>query len=241
MESMIASEELSANAAATESTGESPARIEYVARGTSAGSREATEFTDRTKVATDWQSGRSVSATDRAVPEPSASATNERTDAAASVERISSLVLREAGLVKKHGSDSMAVVLRPDAETELFVHLTRRDGQVEATVRCERGDTQHLGALWPQLQEALAQQKVRLAPLEESAAARNESPSQPGSWTSQGGDRGARQESRPSAQQSMDEWPAPPAAPAATPHVRGGDGTRGRRISTSRPGWETWA
>lgn len=239
MESMTASEHAAAaNTAVTESAFE--AQKEFTT-GQRAGTREVSaDLPDRTKVATDWQTGRPVSGTDRTILDPPAP---EASAAAASVERISSLVLREAALVKKYGSDSMAVVLRPDAETELFVHLTQRNGQVEATVRCERGDAQHLGALWPQLQESLAQQKVRLAPLEESSGSRGSTNFQPpaGSLMSGGGERGPREDARPSQQQSMDEWPATPAPATATPHVRGGRGTRGRRISTSRPGWETWA
>lgn len=238
MESMTASKHAAAaSPAGAESAFEAPAEF---TTGNRAGIREVSDLSDRTKVATDWQSGRSVSASDRPVLDPTAPAP---ANAAASVERISSLVLREAALVKKYSSDSMAVVLRPDAETELFVHLTQRNGQVEATVRCERGDAQHLSALWPQLQESLALQKVRLAPLEDPAGARGNTNFQPppGSLMSGGGERGTREDARPSQQQSMDEWPATPAPAAAAPHVRGGRGTRGRRISTSRPGWETWA
>jgi hypothetical protein len=238
MESMTASKHTAAaHTAGAESVIEAPAEF---TTGNRTGLREVSDFSDRTKIATDWQTGRSVSASDQPVLETS---DGEPSSASATVERISSLVLREAALVKKYSSDSMAVVLRPDAETELFVHLTQRNGQVEATVRCERGDAQHLGALWPQLQESLAQHKVRLAPLEDSAGARGNTNFQPpaGSLMSGGGERGPREDARPSQQQSMDEWPATPAPATATPHVRGGGGTRGRRISTSRPGWETWA
>lgn len=204
------------------------------------GRHEAPESSDRTKVATDWQSSRATNAADRATLDVPV---QESPSPSTSVERISNLVMREATLVRKYGSDSMAVVLRPDAETELFVHLTHREGRVEASVRCERGDAQHLSALWPQLQESLAQQKVRLAPLEESATARGNTNFQPpaGSLMNGGGERGTREDARPSQQQSMDEWPATPAPATAAPHVRDGRGTRGRRISTSRPGWETWA
>lgn len=238
MESMTALKHAPAtNTAGAESAIEGPAEL---ATGGHAGMGEVSDLSDRTKVATDWQSGRSVSSTDRPALETSG---GEPPSASVSAERISSLVLREATLVKKYNSDSMAVVLRPDAETELFVHLTQRNGQVEATVRCERGDAQHLSALWPQLQETLAQQKVRLAPLEDSAGARGNTNFQPpsSSLMSGGGQRGTREDARPSQPQSMDEWPATPAPAAAAPHVRGSRGTRGRRISTSRPGWETWA
>lgn len=195
------------------------------------------EFASRNLMPTEWQPARAVSEADSAVT--GADGVNAA-DITGTVERISSLLARESALVKKHGSDSMAVVLRPDAETELFVHLSQRDGQIEATVRCERGDVHQLGALWSQLQESLAQQKVRLAPLQETAGGNSNFNQSPNGSGMSGGQNGAREDARPQ-KQSMDDWPAPavPAPPA--PHVRGTGGSRRRRITTSRPGWETWA
>lgn len=196
----------------------------------------ANDFSARTAVAVEWQTGRPSGVVERS---DSDSQDVKAIDGTGTVERISSLMLRESALVKKHGSDSMAVVLRPDAETELFVHLSQRNGQIEATVRCERGDVQHLGALWSQLQESLALHKVRLAPLEETPSGHSNFNQQPGSRMS-GGQNGTREETRPE-KQSMDERPAPAASRTPAPHVRGADGSRSRRITTSSPGWETWA
>jgi hypothetical protein len=138
------------------------------------------------------------------------------------------------------------MVLRPDAETELFVHLSQRNGQVEVTVRCERGDVQLLGALWGQLQESLAQQRVRLAPLQEGSSNHSNFNQSAGSDLNGSGHGSPRQSPE---KQSMDEWPAPAssgnvsAAGSATGRAlqRGGGGSRHRRLTTSRPGWETWA
>jgi hypothetical protein len=184
--------------------------------------------------ATDWQAGRPVGGADRPASELSGA---RAADAAATVERISGLVMREVALVRQHSSDSMAVVLRPDAETELLVHFTRRDGQIEAFVRCERGDAHQLGALWPQLQETLAHQKVRLAPLQDAASNHASFNHASGSGRNGGGHGADRQP--PPDKQSLDEWPAPASQGAA--HVRGRGGSRHRRVTTSRPGWETWA
>jgi hypothetical protein len=194
------------------------------------------DLSTRTSVAMEWQVGRSTSAVERS---GSDSLDAKSIDGTATVERISSLMVRESALVKKHGSDSMAVVLRPDAETELFVHLSLRDGQIEATVRLERGDAQHLGALWSQLQESLAQHKVRLAPLQDAPSGQSNFNQSPGSGMS-GGQNGMREETRPE-KQFMDERSAPAASQSTAPHVRGLGGSRSRRITTSRPGWETWA
>ena len=196
----------------------------------------ASDVSARSQLNGEWQTGRSISSTDRSGFD---SQETKAIDGTGTVERISSLIARESALVRKHGSDSMAVVLRPDAETELFVHLSNRNGQIEATVRCERGDVQHLGALWSQLQESLGQHKVRLAPLQETPTSQSNFNQSPGSGMS-GGQNGTRQETRPE-KQSMDDWSASASSPASTPHVRGAGGSRSRRITTSRPGWETWA
>jgi hypothetical protein len=191
------------------------------------------DFSARNLNAMDGPAGRPVANSDR----PATESINGRADGAATVERISRLVLSEVALVRQHSSDSMAVVLRPDADTELFVHLAQRNGQVEATVRCERGDAQLLGALWGQLQESLAQQKVRLAPLQESPSNQSHFNQSSGSDASGHGQGSPRQS--PPEKQSMDEWPVP--APTDSAHVRGRSGSQHRRLTTSRPGWETWA
>lgn len=201
------------------------------------------DFSARNPGAAEWPAGRSVGRSDRPALELP---TGRAVDAAGKVERISKLVLGEVALVRQHSSDSMAVVLRPDAETELFMHLSQRNGQVEVTVRCERGDVQLLGSLWGQLQESLAQQRVRLAPLQEGSSNHSNFNQSAGSDVNGGGHGSPRQSPE---KQSMDEWPAP----ASSSHIsagrsatgraleRGGGGSRHRRLTTSRPGWETWA
>jgi hypothetical protein len=154
------------------------------------------------------------------------------------VERLSNLVLREAALVRQYHSDSMAVILRPDTDTELFVHFSRCNGQIEASVRCERGDMLQLAALWPQLQESLAQQKVRLAPLQEAVS--NNPNLSSGSGSGWGEGRNGFSRHTPD-KQFMDETPALATSEADSRTLRGGGGSRHRRVTTSRPGWETWA
>jgi hypothetical protein len=201
---------------------------------------DAMDFSARSLLATEWQTGRPVSSSDRSAPESVGEAPS--TDAAAMVERISGLVSREAGLVRQHGSDSMAVVLRPDADTELYVHFARRDGQIEATVRCERGDAHLLGAWWGQLQESLAQQKVRLGPLQESPSNPSHFNLSAGAHSSADGGEHRSPRQTPHDPQSMDEWPVPASSSSSdSVHRRGRGGSRHRRLTTSRPGWETWA
>jgi hypothetical protein len=200
--------------------------------------------------ATEWQVGRPVGMTDRPAPVPPGIDTEAAPGVGigSAVERLSQLVLRETSLVRQHGPGSMAVVLRPEPGTELFVHFTsQRNGQVQATVRCERGEFQHLNALWPQLQESLALHKVNLAPLQEStsAAANSDSPasasrsdSSPGAGSSGFGPSHHAPERHGSPDESLAERPVP--ASTASASTRGECGSR-PTLATSRPGWETWA
>ena len=195
------------------------------------------EFFSRTQSATDWQTERPVGFPDR----PS-SDFSTRAGAETTVERLSQLVTRESSLLRQHNPDSLAVVLRPDAQTELFLHLSRRDGQIEATVRCERGDFQHLSAAWAQLTESLAGQKIKLSPLEQSSS-ENSTP-QPRSHSGahpapEGGNFSSRREQQPRRDsESLAEWLSP-ASPLEARSARRESG--GRRVTTSRPGWESWA
>ena len=192
-------------------------------------------FPARTLDATEWPPGRSVQSTDRSAPEISAARAPETNRA---VEQISGLLLREAGLLRQHSPDSMAVVLRPDANTELMVHLTQRNGQIEASVRCERGDFQQLGALWGHLQESLAGQKIQLAPLQESSGSPSGWSSSPaasgdgqaGAQWGRGGREPAAESAAEQARQSARPQPRSPAEPMPqNPSLR------------LQTGWETWA
>jgi hypothetical protein len=81
------------------------------------------------------------------------------------VEQLKQLLLAEAGRFRQNTSVSMSVVIYMDEQTELLVHFTQRNGGVHASARCERGNTQQLSTLWPDLQRALAPRRVDLAPL----------------------------------------------------------------------------
>ena len=199
----------------------------------------------------DWQGGRAVAGVDQGGGVTQTGGTAS-TDAAATVDRISQLVLREAPLVRHHVSGSMAVMLRPDENTELFVHFTQEGGQLQATIRCERGDFHHLNALWPQLQESLAQQKISLAPLEESSSAQhqNSNPFNPPGGSGPDGSGGQRGSGSGPNREDPSDYPGSVGRPrsASTPASGGtesatgrGRGDSGNALSPGRPGWETWA
>ena len=186
--------------------------------------------------ATDWQTGRPVSRNDRLAPDSQAVRGPE---AARTVEQLSGLVMRETAVLQQHTPDSMAVVLRPDANTELFLHLTQRDGQIEASVRCERGNFDQLNALWPQLQESLAGQKVRLAPLQESTEPQRDSQGASGHpMNFSESEQRSRRQSMPEDDSTSDR---PSSAPPSTVSLHPERRRSGTRPTASRPGWETWA
>lgn len=60
---------------------------------------------------------------------------------------------------------SLAVVLKPDENTQLSLHFKLQHGHFEAFAVLERGDFKSLTSEWAQLQSRLADQGIRLAPL----------------------------------------------------------------------------
>ena len=73
-----------------------------------------------------------------------------------------------AGLKRIEGN-SVAVEIRPDENTQLALHVKLHQGRFEVQAVLERGDFAAFSAEWPQLQNRLAEQGVRLASLVASA------------------------------------------------------------------------
>lgn len=80
-------------------------------------------------------------------------------------ERTHDLVSLHALRLVESKADSLSVVLKPDAGTELSLQLHRRDGVVEAQAFLTRGDHQVLNQHWADLQSRLELHGVKLAPL----------------------------------------------------------------------------
>jgi hypothetical protein len=156
--------------------------------------------------------------------------------AAAQVERVAHLVNQEVLMVRQSGANSLAVSLKVDSHTELFLQLTNHDGQIQASVRCERGDVEALGTHWGDLQESLARQNVQLMPLEDRNSSRNSPTLNPpaGTTSSRTFDQPS-QNQRQQYRDSRDEPSLAGVARAATP-------SRKTRTSIrSRQNFETWA
>jgi hypothetical protein len=163
------------------------------------------------------------------------------------VGRLESLLSREVTAIRQLGAHTLSVLLRPDADTALVVQLKQTDGVVEAAVKCDRGDLRDLQAHWPMLREALAEQNIRLLPLQ---APSQESSAGNGARAQFSDDRQARQsgselegrrsgqeqgqESRQRSQGGSESGVRPLVAQVpgqASPRARG----------VRRDGWEFWA
>jgi len=153
---------------------------------------------------------------------------------AAQVERVTRLVTQEVAMIKQSGANSLAVSLKIDPQTELFLQLTNHDGQIQASLRCERGSMAGLDSHWGQLQESLSRQNVQLLPLEEKLSPRASVAPSPDAATSRQFDQSAQNKSR----QNRDlpgEFPLPEEA-GRTVRSR-----NNKNVSSSPRGWETWA
>ncbi|HXP61882.1 MAG TPA: hypothetical protein VN829_15410 [Dongiaceae bacterium] len=67
------------------------------------------------------------------------------------------------------GAGSTSVVLNPDGNTQLVLHVKFAQGCLEAQAVLERGDFSAMGSEWKQLQNRLAEHGVRLGPLTSGA------------------------------------------------------------------------
>ena len=159
-----------------------------------------------------------------------------------------SLISRELTLVRQLGADALAIVLKPDSRTELFLQISQRDGRTEVLIRCERGDYDHLRQHWAQLQSTLAGQDVTLAPLQRPTLAPQEltDPARTATSTSTGGGNGSAHTGN--GHHSQQHQPEPPprfreerslAASLNAPAPRRSGGTA--TSSAPKSGLERWA
>jgi hypothetical protein len=151
------------------------------------------------------------------------------------IEQVERLISREVVMVRQSGAEALAVSLKVDPRTSLFLQLTNHHGQIEAAVRCESGDAGALGAHWTQLQESLARQNVQLLPLQNKPFPAGPSPDGPAQAS------GNFQDGQPARQQP----PPPPGPETEKPSddaMNAAVGiTKSRNKPHRHPGWEKWA
>lgn len=156
-------------------------------------------------------------------------------DSASHVEKVADLVAQEAVTIRQSGATNLAVTLKLDSHTEVFVQLTNHDGQIQASVRCERGSLPGLETHWGQLQESLARQNVQLLPAAERVVSRDPASSDfSNSSASRDSQQSFQQQNHP-APQSRATLSAADSTTAAAPS------RSGKTRPTSRQGWESWA
>jgi hypothetical protein len=151
------------------------------------------------------------------------------------VERVAGMILNQVAQIRQWSADAMAVVLRPDADTELFLRVVRTNGEWEAHLRLDRGDAAQINAHWAGLQNALGQQHIRLAPFRDNSHAAAPSGSSSGLDSDlsnpQPGSHG-----RP--ERASDE---PPAWRESGANTRGRSSKKKPGQPSARGGWEFWA
>jgi len=86
------------------------------------------------------------------------------------LEPIQALITNWAVDIRRTKLDTMDVVLRPNAQTELSLRLSLQHGLVEVAAEFKRGDLNSLNAHWEQLQRSLSGQGIRLSALQPASA-----------------------------------------------------------------------
>jgi hypothetical protein len=145
------------------------------------------------------------------------------------VERTHDLVSINALRMVESKSDSLQVVIKPGAGTELSLELRHRNGTVEAEAVLQRGDYQLMNQHWPELQQKLEQRGIKLAPL-----AGETSFSTTGNGNTGTGNFSRQQSSREEAAQQASAF-----AEFTVAMNRGG--ATARLAPAIAGGWESWA
>ncbi len=159
------------------------------------------------------------------------------------LERVEQLIVREVMVVRQMKADSLTVVLRPDDRTEMVLQLNRKDGQLEAFVRCEPKAYEAFQRNWGQLQESMLQHQVQLLPLKATPVTQYQPSAE--NMTEQGGngsefagrssqreEEGGERERRGLRGLTLEEEGSGLRRPVRVGHSRGTAGVSG---------WESWA
>ena len=87
-------------------------------------------------------------------------------------------------LLKTSNQQKLEVVLRPDGRTEIRLQVENVNGEILLQARCERGDFARLESNWSAIQQSLANQGVRVEPLQHSGSFQQNNQSYSGSSAS---------------------------------------------------------
>jgi hypothetical protein len=133
------------------------------------------------------------------------------------------MVTMHALRLSSNPTDSLQVVIKPGAGTQLSLELRQSGSGVEAHAVLQQGDFNHLNERWSDLQNRLEQRGIRLAPLTDDSASANGAGGQ-GQTFKQNKNQSAEPRAELAFASSASMTFAQPAARA-----------------TAKQGWETWA
>jgi len=150
-------------------------------------------------------------------------------------ERVGHLVNQQVVMIRQSGANNLAVSLKLDSRTELSLQLTNHNGQIEASVRWERGNVAGLDNHWKDLQDSLARQNVQLLPLENKTASRTPAFNSAADAESASSFKQSSQNPQRHSREARQELPLATGVQA----VPARDKTTTR--TSSRQGWESWA
>ena len=85
------------------------------------------------------------------------------------LERTQEMVTVNATRLSDSGNNSMQVVIKPDAGTQLSLELRQQGGSVQVHAVLQQGNFGHLNQQWPDLQQRLEQRGIKLGPLTDDA------------------------------------------------------------------------
>ncbi len=148
---------------------------------------------------------------------------------AASVDSVVETVHNHVQLLRYSGVDRMELVFRPDKDTQLFIQVAKVNGEIQVQARWERGDLNHVAAQWSQVQQSLANQGIRVEPLQYSATTSFSSPNFSGQQQAGRDDSGGA--SAASNQLNPGQKKSGPTSAASKPSQTHKGGT----------GWQSWA
>jgi hypothetical protein len=162
-------------------------------------------------------------------------ATASADPSASPAERLAHLLNQQVVMIRQSSANNLAVSLKLDPQTELSVQLTKHNGQVEASVRWERGSVAGMESHWKDLQDSLARQNVVLLPLESKA-----SPRPPPSYSTADTLSGSHHHQSSQNPQRQNRG-APRNPPAETTLKTVPVTNKATTRTASRQGWESWA
>jgi hypothetical protein len=137
----------------------------------------------------------------------------------------------------RHGPDAtINVVLKPQSGGELMLNLSvAHDGAIHVQAHCDRTNFQSLNAQWPQLQQALGAQGIRMSDLSNTGQSHQHS-------TGQNSSQSFSREQNPQQPRRDQDAPSFEEEMAGTPSRLAGNKTAfqpGR--PASRRSWQSWA